>query len=150
MVAVADGHHEVGPDEHHDFAGLDDLAGQRHRLVLDVVDRLENQEQGVVVALEFGSLMGVHGIFDGQRVQIENFCDRLHLMVVRLMQTEPDEGGLAAGIEFAGLVEGGSVGVLARQPGAVDVDGAVDHGAGNRDVNAFGVDIGDARRPVGA
>ena len=142
MIAVADGDHEVGPDEDHDLAGLDDLAGQRHRLVLDVVDRLEHQEQRVVVALELRSLVGVHRVLDGQRVQAENLCHRLHLVLVGLMKTDPDEGGLAAGFEFAGLGQGRRVGVLAGQPGAVDVDGAVDHRARDGDVDAFGVGTG--------
>ena len=30
VLAVPDGHHEVGADKHHDFAGLDYLVGQVH------------------------------------------------------------------------------------------------------------------------
>ena len=40
-------------------------------VVLDVVDGLEDGEQGVVVPLQLGPLVGVHGVLDGQRVQPE-------------------------------------------------------------------------------
>ena len=102
VIAVPDGDHEVGPDEHHDLAGLDDLAGQRHGLVFDVVDRLEHQEQGVVVAFQLRPLVGVHGVLDGQRVQAENLGHRLHLVLVGFVQADPDERLLAAGFRVRG------------------------------------------------
>ncbi len=144
VVAVAHRHDEVGSDEHHDLAGLDDLAGQCHRLVRHVGHRLEDQEQGVVVALHLGTLVGVHGIFDGQRVQAEHLGHRLHLMFVGFVQPDPDERLLAAGLQFADLFfQRGRVGVLAGQPVAVDIDGAVDHRpCDGGDVDALGIDGG--------
>ena len=52
-------------DEHVDLAGLDGV------LLVDVPERLEDEEQRVVVALELGPLVGVDGVLDGQRVQVE-------------------------------------------------------------------------------
>ena len=141
VVAVAHRHHEVAADEDHDLAGLDDLPGQGHRLVRDVLHRLEHQEQGVVVALHLGALMGMDGILDGQRVQAEHLGDRFHLMLVRFVQTDPDEGLLPAGLQFVHPVQRGGVGVLARLPGAVDIDRAVHGGAGDRHVDAFGAGL---------
>ena len=113
-------------------------------VVFDVVDRLEHQEQGVVVAVQLRPLVGVHGVLDGQRVQAENLGHRLHLVVVGFVQADPDEGRLAACFEFADLRQGRRVRVLAGQPGSIDVDGAVDHRPGDGDVDAFGVDTGGA------
>ncbi|COZ17864.1 Uncharacterised protein [Mycobacterium tuberculosis] len=62
---MADGDHEILADEDHDLAGFDDLAGQYHRFVRDVVDGLEDEEQRLVVALQLGSLVRVHGVLNG-------------------------------------------------------------------------------------
>lgn len=93
--------------------------------------------------------MGMHGVLDGQRVQSENVCDRMHLVFVGLVQPDPHERVLARGHQFAGALDGRGVGVLARLAGAVDVDGAVDHGARHGDRDRLGVDP-LARRPIGA
>ena len=157
MVAVADGHDEVGPDEDHDLAGLDDLAGLGHRLVLDVVDGLEHQEQRVVVALQLGSLVGVHRVLDGEFVQAEHVGDGLHLVFVGFVQTDPDEGAVTPSrLEFADLGQRGGVGVLAGQSLAVGVDAAVDHRPCDRHVDrrcvqtAIGVPRPQHRRLQGA
>ena len=102
VVAVAHGDHEVASDEDHDLAGLDDLAGQGHRFVLDVVHGLEHQEQRVVVALEFGPLVGVHRVFDREFVQPEHVGDGLHLVFVGFVKAYPHERGDAVLLEFAG------------------------------------------------
>ena len=49
---MAHGHDEVLADEHVDLAGLDGVP------LVDVPERLEDQEQGVVVALQLGPLVG--------------------------------------------------------------------------------------------
>lgn len=139
MVAVPDGHDEVGPDEDHDLAGLDDLTGLRHRLVVDVHDGLEHQEQRVVVAFQLRPLMGVHRVFDGELVQPEHVGDGLHLAVVGLVQPDPDEGPDVGELEFPDLGQCGGVGVLAWQARAVGVDAAVDHRPRHRHVNGAGV-----------
>ncbi len=115
VFAVAHRDHEVESDEDHDLAGLDDLAGQRDRLVLDVVDGLEHQKQRLVVALEFRPLMRVHGVLDGQLVQAEHVGHRLHLVLVGFMQADPDERVLAFAFQLVHLVQRGGVGVLAGQ-----------------------------------
>ncbi len=86
--------------------------------------------------------MRVHRVFDRQRVQTEHLGHRLHLMLVGFVQSDPDERRLPFGLEFVHLVQCRGVGVLARQSGAVDIDGAVDHRPGDRDVDALGVDLG--------
>ena len=91
VLAVADRDDEVGADEDHDLAGLDDLAGQGHGFVFDVVDGLEDQEQRLVVALQLRPLMGVHRVLDGQLVQAEHVGDGLHLVLVGFVQADPDE-----------------------------------------------------------
>ena len=113
-----------------------------HRLVLDVVDRLEHQEQRLVVALQLRPLVGVHGVLDGQFVQAEHVGDGLHLVFVGFVQADPDEGFLALGFELVHLVQRRGVGVLAGQPVAVDVDAAVDHRPRDGDMDGLGVRVG--------
>ena len=126
MIAVPDRHHEIAVDEDHDLAGLDDLAGQQGRLVRHVVERLENQEQRFVVALEFGPLVSADRVLDGQRVHAERVADLLHLVLGGRVQSDPGEGLLAAELEFGHLGPGRCVVERAGQPCAVDVDTAVD------------------------
>ena len=145
VVAVAHGDHEVASDEDHDLAGLDDLAGHGHRLVLDVVHGLEHQEQRVVVALEFGALVGVHGVFDREFVQPEDDGDGLHLVFVGFVKTYPHEGGDAVLLEFLHLGQGGGVGVLAGQPAAVGIDATVDHRPRDGHVNRVRVEVASRR-----
>ena len=64
-LAVPDGHDEVRADEHVDLAGLDGVLG------VDVPERLEHQEQRVLVALQLGPLVGVDRVLDGEVVQPE-------------------------------------------------------------------------------
>ena len=141
VLAVPDRHDEVGADEHHDLAGLDDLPGLGHRLVLDIVHRLEDHEQGFVVALQLRSLVCVHRVLDGQFVQSEHVADGLHLVFIGFVQSNPHEGVPAIGFELAHLVQRRGVRVLARQPLAVDVDGAVDHRPCDRHVDGLGVGV---------
>ena len=142
VLAVADRDHEIGTDEDHDLAGLDDFAGEGDGYVFDVVHGLEHQEQRLVVALQLGPLMRVHGVLDGQLVQAEHVGHGLHLVLVGFVQADPDERFLALAFEFVHLVQRGGVGVLAGQPLAVDVDAAVDHGPRHGDVNGLCVRVG--------
>ena len=89
-VSVADRDHEVVADEEVDLAGLDGV------VLVDVPERLDRQEQAALVELELGALMGVHGVLDGERVQIEGDRDVVELVLVRLVQTHPHEVLLAA------------------------------------------------------
>ena len=120
VLAVPDCHHEIAVDEDHDLAGLDDLAGQHQRLVRNVVDRLENQEQRLVVTLQLRPLVGLYGVLDGQRVQAENVADFLHLVLGGLVQADPGEGFLAGQLQLThlgpGLCVGESPGQSHRRP----------------------------------
>ena len=84
-LAVADADHEVRADEEVDLTGLDRI------LLVDVPERLEHEEQAVVVALELRTLVGVDGVLDGQRVQREGLRDLVELGRVGLVQADPDE-----------------------------------------------------------
>ena len=79
--------------------------------------------------------MSVHRVLDGQFVKAEHVGDGLHLVLVGLVQADPHEGFLALFFEFAHLVQGGGVGVLAGQPTSVGVDAAVDHRPRDGDVD---------------
>ena len=93
-----------------------------------VVDRLEHQEQRLVVTLQLGPLVGADRVFDRQRVQAENLADFLHLMLGGLVQADPGEGVLAGQLQLGHLGPGLCVGEGAGQSLAVDVDPAVDDG----------------------
>ncbi len=126
VVAVAHRDREVLADKDHDLAGLHDLAGQVHRIVGHVVDGFEHQEQRVVVALQFGALMGENRVLGCQRVQPKNGGDTVHLGRVGFVQPDPDEAPLAGptGVAHRGQRRGG--GVAARLAYPVEVDAAVD------------------------
>ena len=84
-LAVADADDEVVAHEEVDLAGL-------HGVVLvDVPERLEDEEEAVLVALELGALVGVEGVLDGQRVQPEGHRHVLELGLGRLEQAHPHE-----------------------------------------------------------
>lgn len=141
MVAVSNRDDEVATDEHHDLARLDDLPGQRHRFVWHVVHRLEHHEQGVVVALGLGPLVGVHRILDRQRMQSEKIGDGLHLIVVRFVQADPDERLLSGVLEFANPRECRYGGEGAGKPCAVRIDRTIDDGSGDRYRYSLRVDV---------
>lgn len=121
VLTVADCDHEVLADEDHHLAGFDDLARQRHRFVLDVIHGFEHKEQRVVVAIQLGPLVGVHSVFDRQRVQSENVRHFLHLGLVGFVQTDPDERArprlfrsvLRGSFYFADLGQRGGMRVIA-------------------------------------
>ena len=132
VVAMAHRNDEIGPDEHHDLAGLDDLVGQVHRFVRHVVHGFEHQEQGVVVPLDLRPLMRVHRVLDYQRMQSVHLGHRLHVPFVGLVQTDPHEGLLPGRRQFPHCGMSRRRGVAARDPLSVGVDGAVHDGIGHR------------------
>ena len=132
VVSMPNRDGEVGPDEHHDLAGLDDLTGQRHRFVRHVLHRLEDQEQDVVIAFDFGPLVGVHRVLHRQRMKAVDLSDRLHLFGVRFVQPDPHEGPQTTLFKFAHLGQRSLVGVGTGQTLAVAVHGTVDHGLRHR------------------
>ena len=93
-LAVADGDHEALADEDHDLADLDEL------VAVDVAGGLEDHEQRVAVELELGALVGVDGVLDGQRVQLEVVAHRLDDARARVVQADPDEA-VPAGVGLA-------------------------------------------------
>ncbi|GAA3058756.1 hypothetical protein GCM10020000_47000 [Streptomyces olivoverticillatus] len=128
MAAMADGDHEVGAGEDHDLAGVDDLAGGGQLLVFDIGDGLEDGEEDVAVALQLGPLVGLDGVLDGQRVEVEHLGDLGELRLGRLVQAEPQE----AVAVFAYLPDGFLDRVRNGLPDAVAVDHAVDDGRAER------------------
>ena len=82
-LAVPDGDDEVAADEHVDLAGLDGV------VLVDVPERLEDQEQPVLVALELGPLVGLEGVLDGERVQPEHLGDVVELVLGRARAGPP-------------------------------------------------------------
>lgn len=84
-LRVADGHHEVGADEHVQFAELDGL------LDIAVVGRAQHHEQRVAVALDFRALVPRERVFHGERVQVKLGGDGLELVLARAIQADPGE-----------------------------------------------------------
>ena len=120
-LAVAHRDDEVPADEHVDLAGLDRV------LLVDVPERLEHEEERVVVALELGTLVGVAGVLDGERVQAERARDEVELVGARVVDADPLEVARVARHPRAAQA---LVGVRAqRHPLAPVVEGVVDdHG----------------------
>ena len=118
-LAVADGDHEALAEEDHDLADLDEL------LAVDVARGLEHDEERVAaVDLELGALVGVDGVLDGQRVQLEVLAHRLDHARARVVQPDPHEAVLAG----VGLAQRGLELDAAAQPLAALVEAAVDDG----------------------
>ncbi|MFI0487000.1 hypothetical protein [Actinomadura sp. 9N215] len=51
-----------------------------------VVDGFQDGEDGVVVALDFWALVGVDGVLDGQRMELDLLLDEVELLGGRLEQ----------------------------------------------------------------
>ena len=84
-LAVTDVDEEAVADEHLDLAELDLLH------VVEVAGRLEHQEDRLVVELQLGHLVGLEGVFDRQRMELEGGADLGELGLGRLEQADPDE-----------------------------------------------------------
>lgn len=128
---MPDGDDEVGAGEAHHLAGLHHLAGGGQFGVLDVVDRLEDGEEGVVVPLQLRPLVRVDRVLHGEGVQPEGGGDPRELGLGRLVQADPRETAVLAdpAHRLTRRQTGGSEGAP-----AVAVHGAVDHGAARRRV----------------
>ena len=80
---MADGEHEIGPDEDVDLAELDLLG------LVEVARRAQHDEQGVVVAFELGPLVGDDGVLDGEGVEAELRGERRDFVLVGTVQADP-------------------------------------------------------------
>ena len=88
-LAVADGDHEARAGEHHHLADLDRLGA------VHVPRGLEHEEQRVAEHLELRPLVGVDGVLDRQRVQLEALAHRLDDLGARVVEADPDEAVVA-------------------------------------------------------
>ncbi|GAA2933755.1 hypothetical protein GCM10011428_59110 [Streptomyces violaceus] len=52
---------------------------------------MNTAQERLPVPLQLGALVGLDGVLDGQRVQVEELGDARELLVGRLVQPEPDE-----------------------------------------------------------
>ena len=82
-LPVSHGDDEVRADEHQHLADLDQL------VVVHVARGLQHQEQRVAVHLQLGSLVGVHGVLDRQRVKAEVLPDLVHHSWSGIVQPDP-------------------------------------------------------------
>jgi hypothetical protein len=121
VLAVPDGDHIVGPEEHHDLAGIDDLR-RPVRLSVVVMHGLHNGEQHVVVLLQLWPLVRLHCILDSQSMQTEMAGDSGELTLAGLVESDPHEARAATKHVVVGLLPGR----LARLAASVSVDRAVD------------------------
>jgi len=103
VLTVSDRDDERCADEDRDLARLDNLPGQHDRIVRHILDRLEHQEEQLVVTLQLGPLVCTHRVLDGQWMQSENLGQIVHLALVGLVQPNPDEGVLADLLQLAHL-----------------------------------------------
>ena len=74
-----------GADEDHHLADLDRLGA------VDVAGGLDDEEQRVAEHLELRALVGVDGVLDRQRVQLEALAHRLDDLGAGVVQADPDE-----------------------------------------------------------
>ena len=125
-LAVADGDHEARAGEDHHLADLDRLGA------VDVAGGLEHEEQRVAEHLELRALVGVDGVLDGERMQLEPLADRLDDLRAGVVEADPDEA-VAARVRAA---ERGLELDATALPVALVVEAAVDDG---------GADVLDAR-----
>ena len=116
---MANGDHEARAEEDHHLADLDEL------VAVDIARGLEHDEERVAsVDLELGPLVGVDGVLDGQRVQLEVPADRLDHARARVVQPDPHEAVLAG----VGLAQRRLELDAAAEPLAGVVQAAVDDG----------------------
>ena len=114
-LAVSHGDDEPVSEEEQDLAELDDVFG------LDVAGRLEDEEERIAVDLELRPLMSVNRILDRELVEGELSPHCIELILVRLVQPDPDEG-VATLRRLERLLER----EIAVVPKSILVDGAVD------------------------
>ena len=79
------GHHEVISRKQHDLATVELCS------LIVIAERLEHDEQALVVDVELGALVGVNGVLDREGVRGEVESEVVELIERRFMQAEPDE-----------------------------------------------------------
>jgi len=84
-LAPPNGHDEPVTDEDHHVTGLD-IRGR-----LDVAQRLQRQEDRVVVDIELGSLVALDCVLNRQRRELELLVHQGELGVSGILQADPDE-----------------------------------------------------------
>ena len=114
-LAVADRDQEVGTDEDHHLADVDEL------LRPEVADGLDDEEQRVAVDLELRPLVGADGVLDGELVELELAPDGVELGRGRLDQADPGEASAVVRLGAQTFDRPGP-----RDPASLAVDGAVD------------------------
>ena len=87
--AVPHRDHEVGADEDHHLADVDELLGA------EVAHGLDHEEERVAVDLQPRPLVRADGVLDRELVEVELAPDRVELLHRRLDQPDPGE---AAGV----------------------------------------------------
>ena len=87
---MADRYHEVLPHEDVDLPELDLLGG------IQVAGWPQDHEQGLAVALQLWPLVGLHGVLDGQLVELELLGYGGELLLGRPVETDPCHPALFA------------------------------------------------------
>ena len=115
--AMPDCDHVVRPDEHHQVAGLDDLAGLGELAVLDVAGGPHHQEGHPAVLLDLCPLAALRRVLDRELVQFEDRGDVSQVAERGLVQTEPDEGvfPVPGGLQVPGHSRSRPVGARRRR-----------------------------------
>lgn len=114
------GDHEVAPDKDVQLAEVDLLR------VVEIARGAQDDEEGAAVALQLGPLMGLQGVLDGERVEVELRGEREQFVPAGAVQADPGEG-LGGG---ALLPEGLGERVMGADAASVAVEDGVDDAAG--------------------
>lgn len=114
------GDHEVAADEDVQLAEVD-LFG-----IVEVARGAQHHEERAAVALQFGPLVCLQGVFDGERVEVELRGQGDQFGGCGSVQTDPGEGAGGGAL----LPEGVGERVMRTDPAAVAVEGGADDAAG--------------------
>ena len=117
-IAVANGDHEARAGEDHQLADLNRLR------VVDVTGGLDHEEQRVAEDFELRALVGVDGILDCERMQLEPLANSLDDLRAGVVQADPHEA-VAARVR---TTEGGLELHATALPVSLVVEPAVDDG----------------------
>ena len=123
---VTDVENGVWCHEHLDLAELDLLG------VVQVLRRLQHEEQGIAVLFQLRTLMSVQGVLDDEIVEVDVHSDLLELGLGRLEEPCPTERVIATRRAPIGRVE------PTGSAHTVDVEGAVNDHTANRCTSAGG------------
>lgn len=116
---MPDRDHEVRAHEDVQLAEVDLLRG------VQVAGRAQDHEQRLAVALQFGSLVCLHRVLDGQRVEVELRCQGEEFALGGAGEADPGHAGRL----FAQFAERVGEGVRRRDAHAVPVEGGLDDAA---------------------